>query len=242
MAEPRQRILVVDDDPDIRMLLHLGLKNHFEVEVAGDGRQALAAVERQPPDLIITDRMMPNLDGLGLVMELRRRPATADLPVIMLTALGGSDDATSGLDAGADDYLGKPFELPELLARVRALLRRSARRDPVSEASRSGVRNVPTGLSLIGVLQVLHLERKTCDVLVASGDRRAVLCLVDGELTNAGDGQSVGEAAVYRVLAWPDPRITIKENPPDRRRVIATPLSRLLLEAVRLQDEATSTH
>ncbi len=118
------RILVVDDEPAVRESLASSLEfEEYEVTTAGDGLAALEEVDRARPDLAILDILMPRMDGLTTCRRLRARGAT--LPVLMLTARDTIGDRVTGLDAGADDYLVKPFELDELLARVRALLRRS---------------------------------------------------------------------------------------------------------------------
>ncbi|HWE91846.1 MAG TPA: response regulator transcription factor [Pseudonocardiaceae bacterium] len=121
------RVLVVDDEPAVRESIGRGLKfEGYQVDVAGDGLGALDALREHRPDLVILDVMMPRLDGLETCRRLR---VTGDrVPVLMLTARRTVGDRVAGLDAGADDYLVKPFALEELLARVRALLRRI---DPV---------------------------------------------------------------------------------------------------------------
>jgi two-component system response regulator MprA len=120
---PQQRILVVDDDPAVRESLRRSLQfNGYDVTLAEDGAQALAAIGRSAPDALVVDVMMPRLDGLETTRALRA--AGNDLPVLVLTARDSVGDRVEGLDAGADDYLTKPFALEELLARLRALLRR----------------------------------------------------------------------------------------------------------------------
>jgi two-component system response regulator MprA len=118
------RILVADDDPAVRVALERVLSfNGYDVILAADGVQTLDAIERGKPDAVVLDVMMPYVDGLSTCRMLRGRQD--DLPVLMLTARTGLPDRVAGLDAGADDYLAKPFELDELLARLRALLRRA---------------------------------------------------------------------------------------------------------------------
>jgi two-component system response regulator MprA len=118
------QILVVDDDRAVREALERALSlEGFDVELAADGVEALAAVERRQPDAIVLDVLMPGLDGLDVCRRLRK--AQFRVPILMLTVRDDLGDRVEGLDAGADDYLGKPFELEELLARVRALLRRA---------------------------------------------------------------------------------------------------------------------
>jgi two-component system response regulator MprA len=119
------QILVVDDDRAVREALERALSlEGFDVELAADGAEALAAVARRQPDAIVLDVLMPGVDGLEVCRMLRK--AQSRVPILMLTVRDDLGDRVEGLDAGADDYLGKPFELEELLARVRALLRRAA--------------------------------------------------------------------------------------------------------------------
>jgi two-component system, OmpR family, response regulator MprA len=118
----RRRILVVDDDARLAASLRRALAYEgYAVDVAADGPIALAAARDQPPDLVVLDVMLPGLDGIEVCRRLR---AGSDLPILMLTARDAVSDRVAGLDAGADDYLVKPFAHDELLARVRALLRR----------------------------------------------------------------------------------------------------------------------
>ena len=122
-AAPRTRVLVVDDDPKILSLLRRGLSfEGYQVTTADDGPGALASARDEPPDLVVLDVMMPGLDGIEVCRRIR---SGADVPILMLTARDTVPDRVAGLDAGADDYLVKPFAFAELLARVRALLRRS---------------------------------------------------------------------------------------------------------------------
>jgi DNA-binding response OmpR family regulator len=116
------RILVVDDEDAILDFVELGLRYEgFDVELARDGMEAIAAVASRRPDLILLDLNLPGLDGLDVCRRVRQ---ASDVPIIMLTARGDVDERVEGLEAGADDYLPKPFKFKELLARVRAVLRR----------------------------------------------------------------------------------------------------------------------
>lgn len=118
-------ILVVEDDADMRQLIVDYLaRARLRAQGAGDGQEMALALQRQRPDLIVMDIMLPGTDGLALCQQLRADPATAWLPIIMLTARDGALDRVVGLELGADDYLSKPFEPMELLARIKAVLRR----------------------------------------------------------------------------------------------------------------------
>ena len=114
----RPRVLVADDNADMREYVRRLLGSRFDVETVADGEAALAAIHRQPPDLLLSDVMMPRLDGAGLVARLRGDPQTSTLPIILLSARAGEEAKVEGLTAGADDYLTKPFSARELLAHV----------------------------------------------------------------------------------------------------------------------------
>jgi two-component system response regulator MprA len=121
------RVLVVDDDRAVRESLRRSLEfNGYQVALAGDGAEALASIAGHSPDALVIDVMMPRLDGIETTRALRS--AGNDLPILVLTARDSVGDRVEGLDAGADDYLTKPFALEELLARLRALLRRAPSR------------------------------------------------------------------------------------------------------------------
>jgi two-component system, OmpR family, response regulator MprA len=118
------RILVVDDEPAVREALERALRlEGYEVDLAGDGGEALALMARRPPDAVVLDVMMPQIDGIEVCRRIRTEGDRT--PVLMLTAKDAVSDRVTGLDAGADDYVVKPFALEELLARLRALVRRS---------------------------------------------------------------------------------------------------------------------
>ncbi len=123
--QKKQRILIVEDEADLRNTLKLNFKEQgYKVSTAADGRTGLEKAREKSPDVVILDLMLPGMDGISLVRALRQE---SDVPVLMLTARSSEMDKIVGLENGADDYLTKPFSLGELLARVRALLRRADR-------------------------------------------------------------------------------------------------------------------
>src|SRR5690606_19194495 len=120
------RILVVEDEEALTTLLRYNLEAEgYEVEIVGRGDEADMALKERVPDLVVLDWMLPGLSGIELCRRLRARSETEQLPIIMLTARGEESERVRGLPTGADDYIVKPFSVPELLARVRALLRRA---------------------------------------------------------------------------------------------------------------------
>ncbi len=132
-GDDRPRVIVADDNADMRQYIVRLLDEHFAVEVVPDGEAALAAARERTPDLILTDVMMPRLDGFGLLRALRAEPLTRTVPVIMLSARAGEESRVQGMEAGADDYLVKPFSARELLARVTAHLQMARMRRESSE-------------------------------------------------------------------------------------------------------------
>jgi len=122
----RKRILIVEDEPAIRDMIAFALrKAEYEPVHASDAREALAQIADRAPDLILLDWMLPGTSGLELARRWRREGITRDVPIIMLTARGEENDRVSGLDAGVDDYMVKPFSARELMARIRAVMRRT---------------------------------------------------------------------------------------------------------------------
>jgi DNA-binding response OmpR family regulator len=131
-------LLLIEDDPDIVEVVRYNLEREgFRVLTAGDGTSGLAEARRAPPDLVVLDLMLPESDGLSVCRGLRAEAATASLPILMLTAKSEEADVVVGLEMGADDYLTKPFSPRELVARVRALLRRA--RVEVKDTSKNRV-------------------------------------------------------------------------------------------------------
>ncbi len=169
------RVLLVEDEPAIAELIAINLRHAgFEVSLAGDAEQAQAAVDGVLPDLVILDWMLPGRSGLALAKAWRTAARTRDLPLIMLTARGEEGDKIAGLDAGADDYLTKPFSTNELMARVRSVLRRKApqaldvavelgrlRIDPSTRRVHGGERELKLGPTEFRLLHFLmtHPER-----------------------------------------------------------------------------------
>jgi DNA-binding response OmpR family regulator len=124
-AAPAPGILLIEDDEHIAFILRFLLeRSGFEVELASDGRQAVARLESPPPALVLMDIMLPYHDGLEILARLRNQPAWGEVPVLMLTAKAREGDIVRALDLGADDYVTKPFQPEEVLARVRRALRR----------------------------------------------------------------------------------------------------------------------
>jgi phosphate regulon transcriptional regulator PhoB len=161
-------VLVVEDEPDIRALIvHHLAREGFRCRVAGSGADALARVKATPPDLVVLDLMLPGMDGLEVCRRLRADPSTAGVPIIMLTAKADEVDRVVGLEMGADDYVVKPFSPKELVARVRAVLRR-VRPGEASRPLAAGGVSLDSARHLVTVAgQPVELTPKEFDLLHA---------------------------------------------------------------------------
>lgn len=125
--EQHPRVLVVEDESDLADLVAYNLRQEgFEAVLARDGASALEKIHQTPPDLVLLDVMLPRMSGFEVAAEIRREPRIAGIPIIMLTAKAAEQDQLTGLEAGADDYITKPFSMKVLVARIRTVLRRSA--------------------------------------------------------------------------------------------------------------------
>ena len=196
-AGPRARILIADDNADLRDYLERLLARHWEVETAADGQQALEAIRARRPDLVLSDAMMPGLDGFGLLAALRSNPSTAQLPLIMLSARAGEEAAVEGLSAGADDYLIKPFSSRELIARVRANLDLAELRQAAARATERHAQllrdlaDAAVAVNRAGSVEdILQVVAERARALVGAAWARVLLDGPDGPERQAGTAGS----------------------------------------------------
>jgi DNA-binding response OmpR family regulator len=252
MSAPR--VLVVDDDAWIlRMVTTVLEKRGYEVLTAADGELGFRMALAKQPDLIISDVMMPRMDGWTLVKALRSKAEFAFTPVIFLTALGGDEDRIKGFRLGADDYLPKPFRFEELDLRVTNALRRRLQLAETTRAEARGARSDGPGfrgtldqLGLSSLLTVLEMERKS-GVLVLSRPQgqSGRLFLRDGRVVRARiDGQPApkNEAAIYHMLEWSEGRFDFSALEVDMDDEVKSTTTHLLIEGARLLDEMRSTN
>lgn len=214
------RILVVDDEPQIRRMLRTSLQSSgYEVVLAADGSEALKMLEQQHPDLIITDLAMPAMNGLELTQAVRRLGAT---PIIVLSVRDTDAMKVSALDEGADDYLTKPFSMPELLARVRAQLRRIPNETPVAARIEAGDFIIDADAHTVEVLSsTVHLTPKEFDLLLlmarAPGKVLTHKVLLRAIWGHAGDDQPeylrVLVAGLRKKLERPEGKRYIQSEP-----------------------------
>lgn len=164
------RILVIEDDSDIAFSLKYNLEQSgpYEVLIANDGSSGLEAARRKGLGLVLLDLNLPGMDGMEVCRLLREDEATESIPIIMLTARGSEEDRVDGLDMGADDYVTKPFSIKELIARVRAILRRSEHADDEHEVLSADAVTVDIPAHTVTVNdEVIDVTRKEFDLLVS---------------------------------------------------------------------------
>lgn len=168
-------VLMVDDDPDVRTSVARGLRHSgFDVRVAATGKEALRLLSSESHDALVLDVQMPELDGVAVVTALRA--LGNDIPICVLSARDTVNDRIAGLEAGADDYLTKPFDLGELVARLHALLRRAHHSDPMSDTMTVGSLTIDTSRRLVFVAgERVELTKREFDLLAALAENAGVV-------------------------------------------------------------------
>ncbi|HKA89729.1 MAG TPA: response regulator [Haliangiales bacterium] len=242
---PNPRILVVDDDAWIlRMVTTVLGKRGYDIVTAEDGEDALELANEKTPNLVITDVMMPRMDGWAFVKQLRSTPKLAFVPVIFLTALSSDEDRIRGFRLGADDYLPKPFRFEELDLRVaKALKRRVDPPAPVQKIRSAGpaIQGALDQLGLSSLLIVLEMERKSGVLILAKGKEKARIFLKQGRVVQArydDRPEPINAEAVYELLTWSAGSFEFSGFEVDMEDEIDTPTTGLLIEGARRIDEA----
>jgi CheY-like chemotaxis protein len=240
-------VLVADDDAWIlRMVATVLEKRGYSVETAVDGEDALNRALARTPDLLITDVMMPKMDGWSLVRQLRSHSELAMMPVIFLTALSSEDDRIRGFRLGADDYVTKPFRFEELDLRVAKTLRRTAHvmQETRDQLAGTGLRGDLSQVGLSSLLVLIEMERKTGLLQLRAPDDgpTAQILVREGKVVHArldGADEPIDAECVYYLLTWGAGDfefIACLVEGTDRVNVSTT---HLLMEGARLMDEAS---
>ena len=235
-------VLVVDDQASFRDgIAHALGQAGLSVETAEDGVKGMGAALRRPPDLLITDVEMPNLNGWQLVRMLRARPALAHVPIIMLTSLSSEEERMRGFAAGVDDYITKPVSDDELRLRVGRMLGRT-RRSAGPQATSSMLRGDLAHVSLNSLLSFLEMERRSGALQVVSPTEAATLYLREGAVVRVDlppeRAHLEGPSRVFHVLDWSQGRFELLDIDIDEEDTIRAPTSFLLLEHARVRDES----
>jgi DNA-binding response OmpR family regulator len=243
-------VLVADDDAWIlRMVATVLEKRGYSVETAVDGEDALARALARTPDLLITDVMMPKMDGWSLVRQLRAHAELAMLPVIFLTALSSEDDRIRGFRLGADDYVTKPFRFEELDLRVAKTLRRTAQtiQETRDQLTGSGLRGDLTQVGLSSLLVLIEMERKTglLQLRAPGGEGPSGQILVrEGRVVHArldDADEPVDAECVYYLLTWSAGEFEFVACVVEGVDRVNASTTHLLMEGARLMDEAAES-
>jgi DNA-binding response OmpR family regulator len=239
------RILIVEDEPGMIELLTVALEDEgFDISIAGNGEQGLKKVEEESPDLIISDVMMPDMDGYAFCQQLRDNPKTASIPFIFLTAKKDVSDRVRGLNLGADDYISKPFHVVEVVARIKTLMLRVKRNQPTGEAPPMAAAEADADfsgdlekISIGEVVQTVGLTRKNGRLVVKNANRRGEVYFHDGIVTYAEVERKKGEEGVYRLLAWKNGQFRFEVGAEAETQNVQKTAESLLMEGMRRLDE-----
>jgi uncharacterized protein (TIGR02266 family) len=229
-------VLIGDDDRLARLMMRDALAElPITILEARDGKEALRLAKAECPHLIILDVMMPELDGFQVATLLKQDPATAQIPVIFVSALGAPRDKVRGLNLGAEDYLAKPIHAEELRARVQMVLRRA-------QPSQQEVPLASGQLEAMNVLSLVQLfegERRTARLLLAREDAQGEIAFEEGRITRAAQGPRKGNAAVYQLLTWQKGTFQMAPADPSSQigGAVDGPTQGLLMEGLRRLDE-----
>jgi DNA-binding response OmpR family regulator len=226
-------ILIIDDDPAVHELLTQYLTlSHYQVFDAYDGNQGIRMVEELHPDLALLDVQMPGMDGFATLLAIREKAALADIPILFLTSLDRQHLKVKGLELGADDYITKPFNMSELLARIKAALRRTARYRRTEGIMAGNLSDI----SLADLLQSMEMGAKTATVKMPEMD--GVIYLSQGRFVHAQQGVFEGEEALVRIFLLEKGSFTTRFNelPPDIDGQ-PQPLMGLLMNVLAAKDE-----
>jgi CheY-like chemotaxis protein len=234
-------VLLVEDNPLVMSLLERALAPLASVTTATNAAAALAHAAENAPDLVIADYRMPGMNGRELLDELKSRPATARVPVILAASRTDVSERLKPVQDLVEDFLEKPFFVAEAKARIKRILDKIALEKMAREAPGETVlRGSLTQMSIIDLLQTLELGRKTGGLALTRGAERCELFFCEGQITHATYGDLIGDAAVYNVLTWPEGAGSFQIDFAMRTAQQTTTRSTqgLLMEGLRMLDEA----
>ena len=230
---PMIRILIVDDEENIRHLLRLAFEEEFEVVEAVDGMDAFEKAIRVKPQIILSDIMMPRLDGYGLYRKIKSRPETAAVPFVFLSAKKDVDERVVGLEMGADDYITKPFSIKELKAKIRSITKK------VNDLKEVGsLEGMLREVDLVDVIQLIEMGRKTGMLVLETPGGSGKVYFDQGSPAFAQAGSWEGVEAFNVMLSWRDGRFKLDQKAiAIESNIDPGSAQELLMEGVRLSDE-----
>lgn len=234
-----ERVVLVDTDSELTTLVGMKFVNEgYRVDVYNNGQEAWERVLADPPDFIISEVRLPRLDGFSLCKAAKAEPGTQNIPFVFIGTEENADDVSKGLEAGADDFIVKPFKIDVLFTKSTRILerqRRVAGRAPKTD----GVAGNLKEMGLPDMIQILSAGRKTGRIDVSNGGDSAAIFLEDGRIVNCTHGGKSGEEAFYEVIPWSEGTFTIVPNIEITERLIDKPNDSLILEGFRRFDESS---
>jgi len=234
----KRNLLIVDSDPKSLRVLEVSLKKAgYSVVTALNGEEALLKVRAAPPDLIISNTMMPGMDGFEFCKALKSDPAWAAIPFIFLTSLKAIEDKIKGLELGVEDYLTKPIFVREILTRVNILLQKRERETLERRGTKTKFSGRLADMGVVDLIQTIEISRKTGVIHLSSGREAGAIYFRDGKVIDAEVGARRGADAVYRFLFWSDGTFEIDFRTIRRETRIELSPQGLLMEGMRRLDE-----
>lgn len=237
------RVLIVEDEPGMIELLTVALEDEgYIISIAHNGEQGLKKVKEEDPDLIISDVMMPDMNGYDFCEQLRANPKTVAIPFIFLTAKKDVSDRVRGLNLGADDYISKPFHVVEVVARIKTLMQRVKRSRPAPvQPSVPGADSAFSGdlgkISIGEIIQTIALTKKNGCLIVMNDSQQGKVYFRDGMVTYADVDRKKGDEAVYRLLSWKNGQFKFDVGAVAKTTNVQKTAESLLMEGMRRLDE-----
>jgi DNA-binding response OmpR family regulator len=234
-----KKILIVDDNDTVRTLLKMSLKSeNFVVLEAPDGVSALDIVNEEKPDLIISDILMPNMDGFEFCRTVREQSPVPTVPFIFLSSLGEVSTELRGYRTGADDYLVKSnLKRPELLQKVNSMLEKGQEYKKIESSIGDGMVGKLSDLSLIEVVQLLGMNKKNGTLRVSKDEELGQIFFKDGKIIHAEYKDKISEQAIYELSEWTNGVFKFEPNEVDVEETIQTSTMNIIMECCRLLDE-----
>ncbi len=233
------KVLLIDDNPMILGMLSQALGKFSELETSSDPSDALHRISDAPPDLVIADYQMPGMNGRELVEQVKARPGTARVPIILMATKTDQNEKLKVVEDKVEEFLEKPFFLKDATARIKRIVDKIALEKMAKEAPAEGVlRGSLQQMNVIDLLQSLELSRKTCKLTLTNGNDTCELYSNEGQINHAAYGPLIGDEAVYKVLLWTDGSFQIDFTASSPQQTTTRSTQGLLMEGLRLLDEA----
>jgi CheY-like chemotaxis protein len=230
------KIFVVDDNPHVLALMQKTLEPHGDVESYSDGSDALLRATEAPPDLIVSDFRMKNMDGRALVQRLRGRAETRDVPVILVASKSDIDEELQSISDQVEELVPKPFYARDLVQRAKRVLLNRRQSDAASTGG--SIRGRLSEMNIMDLFQTMEIGVKTCQLAMSNGVDTAHIYFLEGQVFNCQMGSLAGDAVVNQVVKWKDGTFEINFSAPrPAASNTKTGTQGLLMEAMRLMDE-----